>query len=416
MTAVQEPVAPARGVAGRREFVAIVTTMMAMAALAIDLMMPTFADLRADYGLAPDDGRVGWVVTAFFFGLALGPWLYGPASDRYGRRAPLFVGLSVYLVCSLAAAFAPSLGAMLIIRFIWGLGAGASRVLSTALVRDRYEGDAMARLMSLIMAVFLLVPILAPAFGALVNLVAPWRVVFGLPAVLAAVLMVWCRRLPETLPPERRRPMTREALRAAVREAANPVTVYATLGVMFLFGVMTSYLSSFELVLHGTYDRSSLFPILFGAIGVLLAMASLANARTVRLVGLVALLRRVSTIGLVTSSLFLAMAWLGDGVPPLWLLVVQLALVVPAVQGLVPNGNTLAMQPVPHVAGTAAALIGTITTGGGATISIIVTSAYDGTVRPLATGIIVCMVTGWMFLRLATSAARQATRSAAEPV
>jgi DHA1 family bicyclomycin/chloramphenicol resistance-like MFS transporter len=416
MTAVHEPESRSRGVAGRREFVAIVTTMMAMAAMAIDLMMPTFADLRVDYGLAPDDGRVGWVVTSFFFGLALGPWLYGPASDRFGRRAPLFAGLALYLVCSLAAAFAPSLGAMLVIRFIWGLGAGASRVLSMALVRDRYEGDTMARLMSLIMAVFLLVPILAPAFGALVNAVAPWRVVFGLPAVLAAALMIWCRRLPETLPVERRRPLTRQALRGAVRASANPVTVYSTVGVMFLFGVMTSYLSSFELILHGTYDRSGLFPVLFGAIGVLLALASLANARTVRLVGLVALLRRVSSIGLVTSALFIMMAWLGDGVPPLWLLMLALSLVVPVVQGLVPNGNTLAMQPVPHVAGTASALIGTITTGGGATISIIVTSAYDGTARPLATGIMICMITGWIFLRLATTAARSMPQPGSQPV
>lgn len=391
-----------RVTAGRREFVAMVTTMMAMGAMAIDLMMPTFADLRVDYGLAADDGRVGWVVTSFFFGLALGPWLYGPASDRFGRRPPLYAGLTLYLICSLAAAMAPSLATMLIIRFIWGLGAGATRVLSMALVRDRYEGDAMARLMSLIMAVFLLVPILSPALGAVVNLVAPWRVVFAMPSLLAVGLMVWCRRLPETLPPERRRPLTRAAVAAAVRASANRTTVCCTLAVMFLFGIMTSYLSSFELILHGTYDRAGLFPVLFGFIGVLLAVAALASARMVRLLGMMILLRRVSWVGLATSTVFLLMAIAGDGVPPIWLLTLMLAMVVPVVQGLIPNANTLAMQPVPHVAGTASALIGTITTGGGAAIGMIVTSAYDGTTRPLAVGMLACMITAWVFVRLAT--------------
>lgn len=409
MTLVAPPANAERSTAGRREFVAIVTSMMAMAAMAIDLMMPTFADLRADYGLAADDGRVGWVVTSFFFGLALGPWLYGPASDRFGRRPPLYAGLTLYLVCALAAALAPSLATMLIIRFIWGLGAGASRVLSMALVRDRYEGDGMARLMSLIMAVFLLVPILAPALGALVNAVAPWRVVFAMPALMAVGLMLWCRRLPETLPPERRRPLTRAALRAAVRASANRTTVCSTLAVMFLFGMMTSYLSSFELILHGTYHRASWFPVLFGAVGVLLAGASLASARMVRLLGMVTLLRRVSWLGVLTSGVFLAVAFAGDGVPPLWLLMVLLSSVIPVVQGLIPNANTLAMQPVPHVAGTASALIGTITTGGGAAIGMIVTTVYDGTARPMAIGLAVCMATAWVFIRLASPSRSQQT-------
>lgn len=403
MTSVATRASDHRSTAGRREFVAIVTSMMALTAMAIDLMMPTFADMRADFSMAADDGRVGWLVTSFFFGLAVGPWLYGPASDRFGRRAPLYVGLSIYMVCSLLAAIAPSLTMMLVIRFLWGVGGGATRVLSMALVRDRYEGDGMARLMSLIMAVFLLVPILAPALGAAVNAVAPWRVVFALPAVMAVGLMVWCRRLPETLPPERRRPLTRAAVAAGIRASANRVTVCSTLAVTFLFGMMTSYLSSFELILHGTYDRAGMFPLLFGAIGVLLAVASLISARVVRLVGMIRLLRRISWLGIATSSAFLVLTTAGDGVPSIWVLTLALSLVLPVVQGLIPSANTLAMQPVPHVAGTASAMIGTVTTGGGATIGMIVTSAYDGTARPLAIGLVICMLAAAVFVRMATS-------------
>jgi DHA1 family bicyclomycin/chloramphenicol resistance-like MFS transporter len=188
-----------------------------------------------------------------------------------------------------------------------------------------------------------------------------------------------------------------------VRASANRTTVCCTLAVMFLFGIMTSYLSSFELILHGTYDRAGLFPLLFGAIGVLLAMASLASARVVRMVGMVTLLRRVSWLGIATSGVCLMLTITGDGVPSIWVLTLALSLVVPVVQGLIPNANTLAMQPVPHVAGTASALIGTITTGGGAAIGMIVTSAYDGTTRPLALGMTICMVTAAVFIRLATT-------------
>lgn len=403
MTSLSTPADKVRPTAGRREFVAIVTLTMAMGAMAIDLLMPTLADLRVDYGLAPGDGRVGWVVTSFFFGLAIGPWLYGPTSDRYGRRGPLYAGLTLYMVCSLAAALAPSLTIMLIIRFLWGVGAGASRVLSLALIRDRYEGDRMAHLMSLMMSVFLLVPIFTPAFGALVNSFAPWRVVFAIPAMVALGLMVWCRRLPETLPVERRRPLTRAGLATAVRASANRITVCSTLAVMLLFGIMTSFLSNFELILHGTYDRAGLFPLLFGILGALLAAATLVSARVVRLVGMRNQLRRTSWLGVVASGAFLIMAITGDGVPSLVVLTLMLGLVLPTVQSVIPNVNTLALQPVPHVAGTASALSSTVATGGGAAIGMVVTSAYDGTTRPMAVGMVVCMLAAWVFIRLATS-------------
>jgi DHA1 family bicyclomycin/chloramphenicol resistance-like MFS transporter len=166
------------------------------------------------------------------------------------------------------------------------------------------------------------------------------------------------------------------------------------------------------LILHGTYDRAGLFPLLFGAIGVLLAGASLASARIVRLVGMVGLLRRVSWLGVATSGLFLAVSLTGDGVPSIWVLTLLLSLVVPVVQGLIPNTNTMAMQPVPHVAGTASALIGTITTGGGAAIGMITTSAYDGTTRPMAVGLSACMITAFVFVRLASPT----TQSTPQPV
>ncbi|MCX6519828.1 MAG: multidrug effflux MFS transporter [Actinobacteria bacterium] len=376
---------------GPREFIALVTASMAMGAMAIDIMLPAFPDMRAEFGMAADSPRIGWIVTAFFLGLAAGPWLYGPASDRFGRRPLLLGGLCLYVAAGIACAFAPSFGWVIAARFVWGLGAAAPRSLSLAMIRDRYEGEGMARLMSMIMAVFLLVPILAPGFGAALNAVAPWRVVFWVPTIAAVGLIVWgWRRLPETLAVDRRRPFTFAALGGAVRViASNRQTVCFTVAITFLFGVMTTYLAGSELIVEDVYDRGSWFPVFFGAIAVLLALSSLNNARLVRRLGITALVRRMAVIGVALAAVLVAVSVGAAGHPNFWLFSVSLAVVVPVAQGLVPNCNTAAMMPVPHVAGTASAVIGTITTAGGALLGGLITGAFDGTTRPISIGIFV---------------------------
>jgi len=375
--------------AGRREFIALVTSMMAMGALGIDLMLPTFPDMRREFGMAADASQVGWIVTAFFLGMAVGPWLYGPVSDRYGRRRPLFAGLVLYIASALVAAIAPSFGWIVAARFVWGLGAAAPRSLSLAMIRDRFEGDVMARLMSMIMAVFLLVPIIAPSLGAGLNVIAPWRIVFWLPAVAASGLLIWAvRRLPETLTPERQRPFTRAALLDAGRAVVtNRQTVCFTLAITFLFGLMTSYLASSELILDDVYGYTTWFPLFFGCIAVLLAASSLNNARLVGKLGVTRLIRRTALVLLGVTVLLLTVTLVTGGHPAFWLFALTVALVIPVAQGMIPNCNTAAMMPVPHVAGTAAAIIGTVTTAGGSLLGGAVSGAFDGTTRPFAIGI-----------------------------
>ena len=378
---------------GQREFIALVTTLMAMGALAIDLMLPAFPDIRAEFGMPADSSQVGWIVTAFFLGLAVGPWLYGPISDRYGRRRPLFIGMGLYIVAAGVASIAPSFWWIVVARFVWGLGAAAPRSLSLAMIRDRFEGDGMARLMSMIMAVFLLVPILAPSVGAGLNAIAPWRVVFWLPAVLALGITVWAvQRLPETLTDARRRPFTRASLIEASRAVvSNRQTMCFTLAITFLFGVMTSYLASSELIVEDVYGYGHYFPLFFGAVAILLAASALNNARLVSRVGITVLVRRMAVIGVLLAALLAVVSFTNGGRPNFWLFTAALAITVPLAQGLVPNANTAAMMPVPHVAGTAAAIIGTITTAGGALLGGLVSGAFDGTVRPFALGVLTFM-------------------------
>lgn len=379
-----------RQTATGREFIALVTTLMATSAIAIDLMLPAFPDIRTEYGMSSDSSQVGWIVTAFFLGLAVGPWLYGPLSDRYGRRPLLFSGLVVYVLAAGAALVAPSFGWVVAARFVWGLGAAAPRSLSVAMIRDRYEGDAMARLMSMIMAVFLLIPIVAPSVGAALNMVLPWRVVFVLPACVAVGLMLWSRRLPETLPPERRRPFTVASVTDAARQVVtHRQTVCFTLAVMFLFSVMTTYLAGSELIVEDVYGYGSWFPVFFGVIGVLLAASSLNNARLVQRLGVTVLVRRLAVVAVGCALVLMVVSMVSGGHPPFWIFALAVAAVMPVVQGLIPNCNTAAMTPLPHIAGTASAIIGTVTVAGGALLGGFASGAFDGTVRPFAAYILV---------------------------
>lgn len=384
---------PTRKTAGNKEFIAMVTAFMAMGALAIDIMIPAFPEMRREFGMSPDSTDVGWIVTAFFLGVAIGPWLYGPASDRFGRKKPLMIGTILYIACALLACLAPTWGWVKVSRFVWGLAAGAPRAIATAMIRDRYEGDTMARLMSTIMAVFLLVPILAPGVGAALIAVFPWRSVFVCPAVLATLLLIWSRRLPETLAIDRRRPFTWRSVGQAAREVVtHRQTVTFTLAVMFLFSVLTAYLAGSEVIVEDVYGYGPWFPVIFGCVAFIFSMNALNNARLVRTYGNIPLIRRLMVLAVACAAFFLAVAWLSDGSPAFWLYMAAILLVVPVAQGLGPLCNTAAMSPVAHIAGTASSVMATVTTAGGALLGGFASDRFDGTIRPLATWFFVCIV------------------------
>jgi DHA1 family bicyclomycin/chloramphenicol resistance-like MFS transporter len=368
---------------GGRGFVAVVAGCIAMSALSIDLMLPAFADMRRAFGLAPDATSISWFVTAFFLGLALGQIVYGPLSDRYGRKPMLYTGLAIYVVAGAAASFMPSLGWLVAMRVVWGLGAAAPRSLALAMVRDVFEGDRMARTMSLVMATFMMVPVVAPSLGALLLFLFPWRAVFWAPVAGATVLALCLRLLPETLPPERRRPVHPAALLEALRVVTRTRdTVAYGLVATCLFAIMTAYIGSTELIVDEVYGHDALFPFLFGAMACMLALGSVLSARLVLRTGLHQLIRKAAAYLLAIACAIGAVALAFDGRPPLWLFCVGLGLLMPAVSILTANSNTAAMLPVPHVAGMAAACLGTIATAVGALLGSVVDASYDHSVRP----------------------------------
>ena len=383
------PILPAaRRDPGRVELIALLAMSMALAALGIDLMLPAFGAIRADLGLAADSTAVTGLVTAYFLGLALGQLVYGPLADRFGRRPTLFLGYAVYAVGALAAALLPSLGWLLVARFVWGLGAAGPRVITLAVVRDRWEGEGMARAMSFIMAVFILVPIVAPTLGATVVTVVSWRWLFGGCVVAAAVMTVWAaRRLPETLTENNRRDLNFGRIMAAGREVAtHRQTAAYTLAMTALYGVFTSYLGSSEVIYAEVFDARELFPYLFGGLAAVMGVAMLVNALVVDRFGTRRFAHGVLVGYLLAASLLVGIAVVTNGVPPLWLFMVGMGLMLSSHALLIPNFNTIAMHPMGAIAGTASSVIGAVQLATGALLGAVLDRLFDGTILPLSLG------------------------------
>lgn len=374
-----------RAAIGERELLSLLALSMALAALGIDLMLPAFGDIRADLGLPEADPAVARLVTAYFVGLAAGQVLYGPLSDRIGRRPTLYVGYVIYGVSALGAALAPSLGWLLVARVAWGFGAAGPRVVTLAAVRDAFEGERMSRAMSAVMAVFIVVPVFAPSLGAVVTATTSWRWLFVgcVAAVLAMAL--WALRLPETLAREDRLPLRATRVLAAARVVVTDRrTVLHTLALTVLFGVFISYIGSAELLFGEVLGVPDAFPVLFGLLGAVMGLAMLTNGRVVERVGVLRLTRGVLRGYVVAATALVALALATGGHPPLWAFMLGLAAMLFSHALLIPNLNTLAMAPMGAVAGTASSVIGAVQLAGGALLGALIDSAFDGTVRPLA--------------------------------
>jgi DHA1 family bicyclomycin/chloramphenicol resistance-like MFS transporter len=389
MTVAAEPLRAARGgpaIPSRRAIVGLAAACMGLSALSIDLLLPAFGDMRTAFGLAPDSTEVSSLITVFFIGLAFGQLVFGPLSDRFGRRPMLLVGLAVVVVAASAAATMPSLSAVLVCRFLWGFGVAAPRTIALAIVRDSQHGDDMARTMSMAMAIFLIVPIFAPMAGAVLLLLGSWRLTLWVPALVTVALIVWVtRRLPETLPTSNRRSVTPRALGDAFGQVVRTrVTLVLGLAVTFLFGAMASFIGSVEVVVDDVFGQADLFVFLFGIVGCMLGLGALLNARLVMRFGMRRMLRAGSIYTVVAVTVMVLVASIDHGKPPLWAFGPAVALTLPGITMLVPNCNTAAMAPLGHVAGMGAAVLGAASTAGGSLLGLLTDRAFDGTVQPFA--------------------------------
>ena len=384
---------------GAPQLISLLAFSMALTALGIDLLLPAFGAIRDEFGLAADDNATAGLVTAYFLGLAGGQLLYGVLSDALGRRRTLYLGYGIYFLGAVASFLAPSLATLYAARVLWGLGAAGSRVVSLAVIRDTWVGDRMSRAMSFVMAVFITVPILAPALGQAIVEVAPWRWIFGACAIGVVLVAFWAWRLPETLAPADRLPLQTDRLVAATKAVLRePRTMWPALAMTALYGVFTSWIASSELIISDVFGRGEQFPLIFGGLAAALGVAMLVNARIVEALGTKKVTRIASTGYVIASVVFAVLAVASGGVPPFWPFAIVLAVLLGSHALLVPNINSLAMEHVGHVAGTASSVIGALQIAGGALLGSLLDRTLDGSITPLAIGFLGYGVLCWVLL------------------
>ncbi len=371
---------------GFKQFVSLVAALMATNALAIDSMLPALPAIGRSVGMVGDN-QPQWIVTAYLLGFGGAQIVYGTLADRFGRKPLLLFGLITYAIFSTLAAVSGSLGVLIVARVLQGVGAAATRVLAITIVRDRFSGSEMARVMSLSFIVFLAVPILAPSLGQVVTLVGSWRWIFIVLTVLGLAIAIWTAlRLPETLHPEDRLTIAPRRVLAAFRiTLTSRIAVGYMLAMALMMGALFGFINSAQQVFAVTFAAPRLFAAVFAAIAACMAVSSLLNSWIVGRLGP----RRVSHAALLgficCSGLHAALAVFGF--ETIWTFSVMQGGVMFCFGLVVSNFGSLAMGPLGHVAGTASSVQGFVTTVGGAVLGFLLGQRFDGTVLPLTLGI-----------------------------
>lgn len=379
---------PKRGPLVRTEFIALIAGLMALNALAIDVMLPALPYMGEALGVSSENDRQ-LVLSLYMFGFGFTQLLFGPLSDRYGRRAPLFIGLFFYVLAAFAAIFAPSFGVLLFLRFVQGAGAAGTRVIAQSIVRDLYAGRAMAEIMSLVFMVFMIMPIIAPGIGQLLLLTGPWWTIFLFMTLLAIVISTWAFvRLPETLAIENRRPLTLKSVsQGFVIVFTNRIAISYALAGTFMFGALFGFINTAQQIYVGIYGLGVWFPLAFAIMAGFMSAASYLNSRVVNRVGM----RRLSHGALLTFIVFSLIWWLFtlNGPVPFLVFYGLLSVVMLGFGWAASNMNSLSMEPLGAVAGTASAVFGFIQTVGGAGLGLFIGRQFDDTLFPIASGYLV---------------------------
>lgn len=370
------------------EFVVIIAALMALNALALDVMLPALPQIGEALQIENPNQRQT-VLIAYLVGFGVAQLFFGPISDALGRRKLLIAGLALYSAASVLAIFAPSLELLLLARVLQGVGCAAPRVIAVSIVRDCFHGRQMGKVMSLAMMIFMVVPIIAPSIGQAVLLVAGWHWIFSLLLIAGVAMLIWCSvRLPETLPPERRIKLELDVTIASYKRA---ITSRIALGYMmaltFVFGGLFSFISMSQQIYVGIFDLGVLFPVVFAASAVMSSIASFTNSRLVEAIGM----RRLSHVAIFAfCTCGIVMCILSvSGIETVYTFTIVSACAMACFGFMGANFNALAMEPLGDIAGTASSVIGFVTTLGGAFLGYIVGQTFNETTLPLGIGIVV---------------------------
>ncbi len=372
-------------------------SLMSLNALAIDIMLPALGLISDDFGLAGENDRQ-WIITSYIYGMAIGSILYGSLADRYGRKPVLLVTTVIYVAFGILCAFSESYDLLLIARFIQGLAASAMGVLANSIIRDRYEGDAMARTMSTIMMVFMAVPVMAPMLGQLVLVFAPWQVIFIVLSVFGALALLWLLiRLPETLHPDDKTPINLSSVTSAW---AGVILHRNALGHVLASGLMMAplfaFIASAQQIFFDTFNAADIFVFIFAVNAIAMAFGNFINSRIVMRFGA----RRVSQAALIffigIAIIHLAVTLAGWLTLPLFVILLAMSMGMVGFTGA--NFSSIAMQPFGKTAGVASSFQNFTRTLISAAIGGAVGLQFDGSTLPLVIGFFFCGIAAFLFI------------------
>lgn len=387
------------------EFIALAAFLMATIALAIDMMLPAMGSMAIDLGLT-ETHRISWVILGIFAGLIFGQLVFGPLSDAIGRRGSIQIGILIFLLGTAICAWTESFETLIAGRVLQGFGGAATRIVTQAMVRDRFAGREMARIMSFVMTIFILVPIFAPMIGQVVLWFGSWHLLFVTLGGFSTLILIWFSfRQPETL--ATRRTITIEHLTSAFKiVVTNRKTIRFTIAAGVSFGGLVSYLSSAQHLFQDIYQTGDWFPVLFGSTAASIAVSSLVNARYVRRFGMEAICKLAFTSQIIWSGLFCLYFINGSELSLNGFLVY----IVPVLflMGLTfGNLQSVAMEPMGAIAGTASTVIGSFMTAISLAVGIAFSQFMVGSPNPL---MVTFFLTGLIALGLiSTTKSQQST-------
>jgi MFS transporter, DHA1 family, multidrug resistance protein len=380
------------------EFIALVAMLTALVAMSIDTMLPAVGQIASELGATNPNDRQ-FIVLAFFAGIMVGTLIFGPLSDSIGRKPSIFGGLVIFGIGALICMFSTSFPMMIAGRIIQGIGAASPRTVSMAMVRDGAKGSDMARIMSFVMSVFMLVPIFAPSIGQLVLNVASWRYIFAGFVVAAILVSIWLAvRQSETLAPEKRLQFSvAKLMNSAGQVMKNPISLGYTIAVGFIFAAFTTFLGTVQQIIGEQYNQGTWFSTWFGVLATGLAVSMTLNGIFVRQLGM----RRLSEWGLyaflVNWGVLLLLCVVYQGHPP-FPAVVVLFYISFFVNGLIfGNYNAMSMEPMGHIAGMAAAVSGALSTMIAVICGGFAGRFYDGTLYPITIAFLIFGAMAWVF-------------------
>ncbi|KGL63490.1 bicyclomycin resistance protein [Polaribacter sp. Hel1_85] len=367
-------------------------SLMSLVALAIDALLPAIADISKTIHISdPKDNQL--FITMIFLGLGFGQLISGPLSDSFGRKPVIYVGFMVFALASFICVSATSLEMMIFGRLLQGMGLSAPRTISIAMVRDRFSGNYMARVMSFIVVIFILVPVVAPAIGKLMLDAYGWKSIFYSQLIFGLFTMIWVwKRQPETLKIAHRKKFKFSLFIEGTKEfLKHKYAIVFTLFSGFITGSFMVYLSASQLIFEEQYHLKEEFPFIFAGLAISIGFATFLNGKLVVRLGMYKLVS-IFTVAFTVIPLIYILLFSGENNPSIYVLILFFGIQFFSIGFLFGNTRALAMESIGHIAGIGAAINGFFSTIMAVPIATYIGSFIEKTALPLFIGFFVCGV------------------------